>query len=459
METLKRAVAWASAFADGTSIRELLRFRDDPLGVMIDRHRNGGTQSFLMAGRQFVYLAEPEDLEWMLRQRSDVLTKDAFMQELRRIAGNGLLVSEGDFWRKQRGLMAHAFTPKRIKSYGEAMAVIADRFASGLVDGQTIDVHDAMNQLTMQIVAKTLFDSDVTGRGAEVGHALAAIMDFYANSPEAVLQLPDWFPSKRMRGFVAARDTVRSIIDEIIRDRRTSGEDRGDLLGAMLNAAEADGTKMTDEHLRDELLTLFLAGYETTSLLLAHTFILLSRHPEVAAKLRAEANAVLGHRTPTSDDARALVYSEQVLSEALRLYPSAWALGREVVGAIELGGRTLTKGTQLIASPWAMHRDPRFFPNPEAFLPERFTPEARKRIPRGAYIPFGDGPRVCIGQHFAMLEAILVLSSIVRRVDLELLPGERLEFAPSVTLRAKKGIRMRVRKAEPLRPAVVELAS
>lgn len=459
MEALKRAVSWANAFADGSSIRELLRFRDDPLGVMIEHHARGGIDPFVMAGKPYAYLGEPEHLEWMLRQRSDVLTKDAFMQELRRIAGNGLLVSEGEFWRKQRGLMAHAFTPKRIRSYGEAMAVIADRFATRLVDGQTVDIHDAMNRVTMEIVAKTLFDSDVADRGSEVGHALEAIMDFYANSPEAVFQVPDWFPTKRMRDFVAARETVRSIIDEIIRDRRRSGEDRGDLLGAMLHSAEADGTKMTDEHLRDELLTLFLAGHETTSLLLAHTFVLLSRHPEIAARLRDEADAVFGHRTPTADDARALVYTEQVLAEALRLYPSAWALGREVVDSVEIGGRTFAKGTQLIASPWAMHRDPRFFPNPEAFLPERFAPEARKRIPRGAYIPFGDGPRVCIGQHFAMLEAILILSSIVRHVDLELLPGERLDFAPSVTLRVKKGIRMRVRKSRPAVRSVVELAS
>jgi len=440
------------------SIRGLMRFRDDPLGLLIELHHNE-PRAFSMAGKQFLYLAEPDEVEWMFRQRSEVLTKDSYAQELRRVVGNGLLVSEGEFWRRQRGLMAHAFTPKRIRSYGDSIAQIADRFASRLVDDSVVDIHDAMNRVTMEIVAKTLFDADLSDRGGEVGHAIERIMEFYANSPESILRVPDWFPTRRVRDFVTARETVRSIIDDLIRERRASGTDHGDLLSVMLHAAEADGTRMSDEHLRDELLTLFLAGHETTSLLLAHTFFLLSHHPDVTARLRDEAIAVLGDRVPTADDARSLVYADQVLTEGLRLYPSAWVTGREVVADVELKGRTIAKGTQLMVSTWAMHRDPKYFPNPEAFIPDRWTPEAKKRTPRGVFFPFGDGPRVCIGQHFAMLEAVLLLSSIVRRVDLELLPGERLTFAPSVTLRAAKGVRMRVRRVRPNVTTSIELAS
>lgn len=400
-----------------------------------------------MAGLPFLYLSEPDEVEWMMRQRSDVLIKDKTMQRLRRIVGNGLLVSEGDFWRKQRGLIAHAFTPRRIRTYGETMAGIAERFADGLRPGDTVDIHEAMNRVTMEIVAKTLFDADVSDKGGEVGHALEVIMDFFANSPEVIVDLPEWVPTPRMRRFAQARETVRAIIDDIIRERVRSGTEHGDLLDAMLAARFEDGSAMSPEQLRDECLTLFLAGHETTSLLLAHTFVLLSLHPEVADRMRAEITSVLGERPASADDVKALAYCGRVIDEALRLHPSAWAIGRETVVDVELGGRTVPKGTQLVTSQWAMHRDPRFYPNPEAFVPDRWTPSMRRELPRGAYFPFADGPRVCIGNHFAMMEAMLILVSLVRRYEFDLLPGERLEFAPSVTLRARRGIKMLVRPA------------
>lgn len=444
MKSHTRARATPS-FLTTLGIRELLGFQRDPLGYLMARHRAGESTPRFMAGLPFLYLHEPADVEWMLRQRSEVLVKDRTMQHLRRIVGNGLLVSEGEFWRRQRGMIAHAFTPRRIRTYGETMASIAERFARTLTHDGVVDIHDAMNRVTMEIVAKTLFDADVSDRGGDVGRALEVIMDFFANSPEVLLDLPDWVPTPRLRRFGAARETVRTIIDDIIRQRVRVGGEHGDLLDAMLAARPEDGARMSYEQLRDECLTLFLAGHETTSLLLAHTFVLLSLHPDIADRLRGEIDSVLGDRPATAEDAKALVHCDRVLSEALRLYPSAWAIGRETVVDVDLGGRTIPKGTQLIASQWAMHRDPRFFPNPEAFVPDRWTPAMRRDLPRGAYFPFADGPRVCIGNHFAMLEALLVLVAIVRRFQLELVPGERLEFAPSVTLRARRGIKMRAR--------------
>jgi cytochrome P450 len=441
-------------------IDKVRQIQRDPLGLMMSMHKEGGMVPFRMAGRSFVYLGDPEDVEWMFRQRADVLEKDAFTHELGRLLGKGLLVSEGEFWRRQRGLMAHAFTPKRIRSYGESMAVIAERFADTLEDGEVVDIHRSMNRVTMAIVAKTLFDSDVSDRGLEVGHALEDVLEFFANSPEAVLRLPDWVPTPRLRRFVAGRRTIERVVDDIIRERRASGEDRGDLLSAMLASQHEDGKGMSDAQLRDECVTLFLAGHETTALLLAHAFVLLSQHPAVADRIREELEGELAGRAPTVDDMKRLPYTDQVIQEALRVYPSAWAVGREVVNEITLKGHRLAPGTQLMASQWAMHRDPRFFPNPEAFIPERWAGDAKRKLPRGAFFPFADGPRVCIGNHFALTEAFLVLVAIVRKWNLELLPGERLEFAPSVTLRTRRGVKMRVRAArEPAREATTLAAT
>ena len=423
---------------------ELVRFQRDPLGLLEERQREGSMEPRWMVGLSFLYLHDPEDVEWMLRQRSDVLTKDEFLRNVNRLIGNGILISEGDFWRKQRGLMAHAFTPRRIAAYVAPMAEIASRYADALSNDAVIDIHDAMNRVTMEIVAKTLFDADVADEGAQVGHAIEDVMAYFANSLELVLDVPDWFPSPTMRRYVRARTRVRDIIDRIIRERAAGEVDRGDLLGALLLARDEDGQPMDPAQLRDECVTLFLAGHETTSLVLAHTFYALASRPEVVTKLRAEIARVLGDREPTADDVKDLVYTERVLLEGLRLYPSAWGIGREAACDVTIRGRTYPKGTQLMASQWAMHRDARHFPDPLRFDPDRWTPEMRKALPRGAYFPFADGPRVCIGNHFAMLEAQIILVSLVRRLSLALEPGETLELAPSITLRPKRGVRMRV---------------
>jgi cytochrome P450 len=427
----------------------MVRFGRDPLGFLLELHQRGGMVPFRVSGRRFYVIAEPELVDWMFRQRSEVLTKDSFSQELRRLLGNGLLVNEGDFWRRQRGLMTRAFTPKRTDSYGEAMATISEGFASRLEDGQVLDIHDAMNRVTMEIVAKTLFDSDVAHEGGAIGRALELVMEFYANSPEAMFRVPGWVPTPRLRRFAEGKAVIDRVIGGIIEERRASGVDHGDLLSAMLEARESDGERMTETQLRDECVTLFVAGHETTAVLLAHLFVLLSKHPEVAARIRAEVAQVKGSGPLTVEDVRSLPYTEQVVHEGLRLYPSVWTVAREVVADCEVGGVQLAKGTQLLASQWAMHRDARYYENPEAFVPERWTPAFKKSLPRGAYFPFGDGPRVCIGNHFAHLEAMLILASIVQRWELDLLPGTRLEFAPSVTLRAQH-VSMRVRARTPV---------
>jgi cytochrome P450 len=239
---------------------------------------------------------------------------------------------------------------------------------------------------------------------------------------------------------------IDDLVYRVIAARR-AGEPREDLLGTLLAARDDDGAPMSDQQLRDEVITLFLAGHETTALALAHTFYLLSKNPDVERRLHAEVVSVLGGRLPSADDVRALPYTERVLKEVLRLYPPAWTTGREAAEEVEIGGYRIPKGAQILTSQWVVHRDPRWFPNPEGFDPDRWTPERAKGLPRFAYFPFGGGPRICIGNHFAIMEATLILAIIMQRFRIELLPGQRLDLRPSVTLR-QVGPGLRVRLVE-----------
>jgi cytochrome P450 len=268
---------------------------------------------------------------------------------------------------------------------------------------------------------------------------------FFASSPEALLQIPARVPTPRNRRFAKAMAELDGLLFRIISERRRAAP-RDDLLGTLLAAQDDDGARMSDAQLRDEAITLFLAGHETTALALAHTLYLLARHPEIEQKLHAELHGVLGDRLPTAADVRALPYTECVLKEAMRLYPPAWTTGREVLEPIELRGVTMPRGAQIFLSQWIVHHDARWFPDPERFDPERFRPERAKALPRYAYFPFGGGPRICIGNHFAMMEATLMLALIVGRWQLALEPGQKLELAPSVTLRQRgPGLRVRLR--------------
>jgi cytochrome P450 len=270
------------------------------------------------------------------------------------------------------------------------------------------------------------------------------INEFFANSPEAVFRVPESVPTPRNLRTTRAIAEIDALLFRIISARRKTPP-RDDLLGTLLAAQDDDGSGMSDKQLRDEAITLFLAGHETTALTLAHTLYLLSKHPDVERKLHAELEEVLGGRAPSANDVRALPYTERVLKESMRLFPPAWTTGRETTEEIEVRGYRVPKGAQVMVSQWIVHRDPRWFPNPEGFDPDRWTPERAKSIPRFAYFPFGGGPRVCIGNHFAMMEATLILAMIVQRWKLELLPGQRLDLKPSVTLRQDgPGLMMRL---------------
>jgi cytochrome P450 len=272
---------------------------------------------------------------------------------------------------------------------------------------------------------------------------MEVVNEFFSGSPEAMLNIPKWVPTPRNVRMNRAVATLDRVVYDIIAQRR-EGQPRNDLLGTLLAARDDDGAGMSDGQLRDEVMTLFLAGHETTSLALAHALYLLSLNHAALRRLHDEISQVLQGRLPTADDVRSLPFTEWVLKETMRLYPPAWATGRETTEPYELRGHTIPVGSQLMSSQWIVHRDARWYPDPERFDPERWSPERAKDIPRYAYFPFGGGPRVCIGNHFAMMEATLLLAMIVQRFRVELLPGERLELAPAVTLRQKgEGLRVR----------------
>ena len=319
----------------------------------------------------------------------------------------------------------------------------------GWRDDDTIDLYEETSRVTMEVVAQVLFGTGVTDEEVvHVREALEVMNEFFANSPEAIMQLPAWVPTPRNYRMNEAVKKIDEIVYRFIEQRRRGGGEHDDLLQTLIAATDDEGTGMSDQQLRDEVVTLFLAGHETTALALGHTFFLLSRHPLVLRQLQAEIDQVLAGRPPKLGDLEQLPYLDKVLKESMRLFPPAWTTGREVAEPFEISGVTMPKGAQLIMSQWVVHRDPRWWPNPEAFDPERWTPEQIKARPKFAYFPFGGGPRTCIGNHFAMMEAKLMLATILARWQLDLFPGEHLSLKPSVTLRPKKSVRVRLRERE-----------
>jgi cytochrome P450 len=426
-------------------VRNLVRFVNGQLPWLQDVvAEHGDVVRMKMLGVWWFIVSHPEDIERVLVKDARVMQRDSGIDIVRRVLGNGLLTSEGDLWKRQRKLMSQAFSPKRIADYAKAMVRVGDVALGRWRDGRATNLHQEMSRLTMEVVADVLFGASMGADDVRtVGGAMEVGNEFFSGSPEAMLKLPKWLPTPRNVRMNRAVATLDRVVYDIIA-RRREGQPRDDLLGTLLAARDEDGSGMSDVQLRDEVMTLFLAGHETTSLALAHALYLLSLNPAIEQRLHSEIHEVLGERLPTADDARSLPFTEWVLKETMRLYPPAWATGRETTEPYEIRGHTIPVGSQLMTSQWIVHRDARWYPNPERFDPERWSPTRAKDIPRYAYFPFGGGPRVCIGNHFAMMEATLLLAMIVQRFRVELLPGQKLELAPAVTLRQKgEGLQVR----------------
>ncbi len=400
-----------------------------------------------MGTERIVLLAHPDDVKQLLVTEQKSFTKGRALDRVKVLLGNGILTSEGEFHLRQRRLMQPAFHRERIAGYAVVMADYAERTAQRWRHGDVLDIHDEMMRLTRDIAGKTLFDLDVGEDPGGVDEAVELSLKMYRITVLPMGTVAEYLPIPFTRRVHAARARLNNWLLATIRERRREGIDRGDLLSMLLQAEDADGSgKMSDTQVRDEMVTLFVAGHETTAVAMSWTWYLLSQHPEVEAKMHAELASVLGGRRPEAADVAKLPYTRMVMTEAMRLYPPAWILERRAAQDVQIGDHLIPAGALVYTSPYLTHHDARWFPDPERFDPERWHPDAVAAAdrPKFAYAPFGGGTRVCIGEQFAWMEGILLLATVAQRWWLRHDPSHVVEMEPLVTLRPKHGMRMRI---------------
>jgi cytochrome P450 len=326
------------------------------------------------------------------------------------------------------------------------MVEYTERLIASWSNGEKRDIHQDMMRLTLEIVVRTLFNADVSGDAAKVERALSQLVKPFSSQATLKWIIDNRLPTKTHRHFNKCAKEIDEIVYRIIAERRASGSDQGDLLSMLLAAHDEDGSQMTNRQLRDEVMTLFLAGHETTALTLSWAWFLLAQNPGAEERFHAELDEVLGGRLPTAADVARLKYTEMIAKESMRLYPPAYALGRESINECEVGGFRMPAKTQVFMFQWAVQRDPRFFAEPNGFVPERWTEEFAAGLPKYAYFPFGGGPRACIGNYFAMMEVVLLLATIGRRFKFSLLPEHPVTLLPAMSLRPADGIRIEVKR-------------
>ena len=427
----------------------LFAYRKGPLPFFQNLAAQYGDISYFRLGPQEAFfLNHPDYIKDVLVTNHQNFHKGLALQRAKRLLGEGLLTSEGEFHRRQRRLAQPAFHRARIASYAGVMTAYATETRERWRDGAALDMSEEMMRLTLGIVGKTLFAADVVSEAQQVGEAMTVVMDLFNTITIPFFELLQKLPLPQLRRFDNARARLDAIIYRLIEERRRSGEDHGDLLSMLLLAqdTEGDGGAMTDEQLRDEVMTIFLAGHETTANALTWTWYLLSQNPDAEAKLHAEIDRVLEGRLPTFEDVAQLKYTEMVLAESMRLYPPAWAIGRLAVNESEIGGYVVPKKSLVLMSQYVMHRDARYFPEPLRFDPDRWTAEVRESRPQFSYFPFGGGTRRCIGEGFAWMEEILLLATLAQQWQMRLVPNHPVALKPVITLRPKYGMRMTVTK-------------
>ncbi len=414
----------------------------------------GDIARFQFGPFKFVLISSPEMVrEVLITQAKKFPKANRDVRLLSRVLGQGLVTTNGDEHKRQRRLSQPSFHHRRIASYAETISDYADVIGSELQPDQTINMAEEMEALTLYIVSKTLFDVDMEEmieRSAEIGHAIDVLQTLADKNFDKLFNLPMWIPTPDNIKNKRARKVLDSTITSIMEERREGGEDgvpkdTGDLLSMLMLATDEDGSFLSDLEIRDQLLTLFIAGHETTSNALLWTWYLLSQHPTVEAKLHAELDQVLGGRLPTMDDLKSLPYTEMVLKESMRILPPVWMLNaRQAIEDTTIMGYPIPKGIQVFVSPYVMHHLPQNFPDPEKFDPERFSAENIDQIDKYAWIPFGAGGRVCIGNSFAMMEAQLILATLAQRYKFELDPSESVRLQARITMTNKFGMKMKV---------------
>jgi len=423
----------------------VLSYRRGPLPFFQNLANQYGDISYFRLGPQEAYfLNHPDYIKDVLVTNNQNFMKGLVLQRAKRLLGEGLLTSEGDYHRRQRRLAQPAFHRQRIVSYADLMTSYALRLRERWHDGETRDMSGEMMRLTLAIVGKTLFDADVESDAADVGEAMSAVMELFETLTLPFFELLQRLPLPQLRRFDNAKRKLDRIIFRLIEDRRRSGVDRGDLLSMLLLAhdEEGDGGQMSDEQLRDELMTIFLAGHETTANALTWTWYLLSQQPEIERKLHCELDEVLGSNPPAFADVARLPYTEKIFAESMRLYPPSWAIGRLATVDCEIGGYPVGRKALVLMSQYVMHRDARYYPDPDRFDPERWTTHARDARPQFSYFPFGGGPRRCIGEGFAWMEGILLIATVAQQWRMRLVPHHPVALKPVITLRPKHGMKM-----------------
>jgi cytochrome P450 len=429
----------------------------DPLTFFSDIAREyGDFVGLRILNFRILLINHPDHIEDVLVNHPKKFIKGRILKANKRVFGSGLLTSEGDFWLRQRRLAQPAFHRARIATYASTMVEYTERLLHEWQDGEERDIHKEMMRVTLQIVGKTLFDADVERDAQDVGKSLEMLLEIGADF-RRTLFVPHWLPTPTNIRMERAIRRIERVLYRIIAEKRASGRDAGDLLSMLLAAQDEDGSRMTDKQLRDEAITLFLAGHETTANTLSWTWWLLAQNPAVEAKLHEELRAVLGGRTPSLDDLPKLVYTNHIITESMRLYPPAWGTARTAIEDHEIAGYAVPKGSGVSFAQWTVHRDPRWYDAPEEFRPERWEGDLMKRLPRFAYFPFGGGPRQCIGNAFALMEAALILATIAQQYRFRLVEGHPVVPLASITLRPRHGIRA-VLEARPAKSRVASEA-
>jgi cytochrome P450 len=420
----------------------------DPLEVMRSAAREyGDIVRIPVILQSRILVNRPDYIQQVLLFQHGKFHKSTLTKETtERLLGQGLLISEGDFWRRQRRLAQPAFHRQRINEYAPTMLECADMKARDWHDGETRNMAEEMMELTLEAAVRTLFGTTLPGEAQQVGCAMTFLMRYSLRRARSPMRIPAGWPTPKNKRAAKEFDFLDSLVYRIIDERKAQGNGHRhhDLLSLLMGAMDEDGTQMTPRQLRDETMTLFLAGHETTALTLSWTWYLLGRNPAAAARLHEELAGILGGREPGVADLERLPYLNAVISEVLRMYPPAYIMARTSIAPSSIGGYEFPTGSTIMVSQWVMHRDPRYYDEPDTFRPERWLDGLADRLPAGAYFPFGDGPRRCIGQGFALLESALVIASLAQRFRFELEPGTTVRPEPLVTLRPRNGIRMTI---------------
>jgi len=430
--------------------------RNNPILLFEYLRKFGRAAHYKILAHNVVLLNDPSDIREVLVDKAQLFVKERTQKRMKILLGDGLITADGELHKRHRRIAAPAFHRQRIQAYAGTIVSHAADMAAEWQPGKQIDVAAEMMRLALQITARTLFDTEVTPEIHTINDEANAVMDIYNDlvaMPNAELLLRMRMPVPVLTRFRRSKRKLDAVVDSMIAAKQADaanaakeGRPVGSDLLSMLIAARDDEAgsalqnKMSSKELRDEVLTIFLAGYETVANALAWTWLLLGQNPEAEAKLHAELDAALADRLPTLEDLPRLPYTEMVVAESMRLYPPAWAMGRMSTAEVEIGPYKLPKGTFVFFSQYLVHRDPKYFPDPQQFRPERFTPEAKASRPKFAYFPFGGGGRQCIGESFAWMEAILVLATIAQKWRLNVVPNQKIALQPKITLRPKYGI-------------------